>query len=66
MEKVSGCPDESEYLFQLKNGSKDLVVFSIPQKKFTTFELEFKTPRFPGSCHIKNEFYFAGGFYVDE
>ena len=53
--------NDSEHLFQLKQCTKRLTVFNIPEKKFTDIELDFVIPSCPGFCHIKNEFYLAGG-----
>ena len=57
----SRLPDESEYLFHPKQNTNHLIVFNIPKKKFTDIELDFAIPYFPGFCHVKNEFYLAGG-----
>ena len=54
-------PTESEYLFQPKQYKKELAVFNIPKKKLKTIELDFTMPGGPGFCHVKNEFYLAGG-----
>ena len=54
-------PDESEYLFQRKQGTKDMLVFHITEQKLTTRQLDFVIPNAPGFCHIKNELYLAGG-----
>ena len=39
-----------------------MTVFDIPENRFTDIELDFEIPVCPGFCHLKNEFYLAGGF----
>ena len=36
-------------------------VFNIIVKNFTTIELDFEIPSWPGFTHIKNELFLAGG-----
>ena len=38
-----------------------MTVFNIREKKFTSFELDFKVPDLPGFCHTQNELYLVGG-----
>lgn len=54
--------DESDYLFQLKQQSKHLSIFSIPKNELKYYQLDFTVPHEPGLCHIRNELYLAGGW----
>ena len=58
-------PDESELLFQLRQGTDQLVTFSIPEKKFNAVKLDFTVPQFLAFCHHKNELYLAGGSKIN-
>ena len=49
-----GVGDESERLFQIKQKSKELFVFKIPQKELISIELDFEVPTQPGFCNINN------------
>ena len=55
---------DSEYLFQLKQNTKSLRIFSIPQKKLNAVELDFQIPECPGFCQFRNELYLAGGYLL--
>ena len=58
-----GCsqPDESDYLYQLKQNCSDLSIFNIAKKELQRIKLEFEIPVTPGFCHIQSELYLAGG-----
>ena len=58
--------DESENLFQLKQNSKALFVFNIPNKKLRYVRLDFVVPELAGVCHFKSELYCGGGFLSSE
>ena len=57
----NSSPNKSEYLFQLKQGSKQVSIFNIPESELKTYELDFVIPAYFGFCHIEREFYCAGG-----
>ena len=59
-------PDESEYLFQLQQGTKNLNIFHIPKKKLKTYKLGFRILDGCGFCHVKSELYLGGGSRKDK